>query len=130
MTQPEFTAFVTANPDFTATGFGIDQGYIVGTKEYQARWASERAYLFTLYPQCKYCIEWISNDPKFLNKKDQFGKKMNSKALKGVVEQWLRAQEVHDHYIPQGAFLIAALSEGFVIDKLYKGGPNVFLKKK
>ena len=82
------------------------------------------------YPQFEYCVEWIYNNPKFLKKKDPFGKKRNTAALKGLVEQWLRAEDVSDHYIPQGAFIIAALSEGYVIDEIIKGCPNVYLKKK
>jgi hypothetical protein len=123
-----YIAFVSNYPDITATGLGLDYSYIQGTPEYQARWDSERALLLESYQQCKYCTEWLVNNRKTVKKRDTFGNKRNTKALKGVVEQWLRAKNVPDHYITQGAFIIAAFSEGYVIDEIINGGPNVTLK--
>ena len=121
-TKSEYTAFVTKNTQLTATGYDIDQFYIYGTPEYEIKWASERAILFDLYPQFVHCLNWLATGPELnLNR--------STYSLKGDVERWLKAQGANDHYIPQGAFVLAALSAGYTIAKLQEGGPNVFLKK-
>ena len=122
MTQSQFTAFVTANPDVTTTGYGLDYFFNKDTPKYQERWDYERAELYTLYPMYCHCLNWLATDPVLAPHRTTL-------EFKRDVERWLNAKGISNHYIPQGVFILAALSVGYTIAKLDEGGLNAFLKK-
>ena len=122
--ETDFHQLVNSNADLTATGYGIDvQFYGFGTPQYTNRYASERALLYQLYPQYVHCCDWFETNPKMLLTR------RNTHGFKHDVERWLTGKGVNHNYIPQGAFILAALSNGYQISETFDDSPNVKLKK-
>jgi len=122
--ETDFQQLVNSHPELTATGYGIDvQFYPEGTPEYDSRSASERPLLYQLYPQYAYCCDWLMTKPKMLISR------RNSHGFKHDVERWLTSVGVKHNYIPQGAFILAALTNGYQIRETYDDSPNVRLKR-
>jgi hypothetical protein len=129
MTHNDYNALIDAHPELTATGYGIDYHYIEGTPEYASQWNAERALLYEFYPMLEHCLAWINNNKDLVLDPDCFGRKRNTKMLKGLAEHELFNNGISPRYIPQGTFIIAALSNGYEIDQIEHGGPNVTLRK-
>lgn len=120
----EFQQLVNSHPDLTATGYGIDvQFYPLGTPQYTNRYTSERALLYQLYPQYLNCCDWFETNPKM-----NFTRR-TTYPYKHEAERWLASKNVSDNYIPQGVFILAALSNGYQISKTFADSPDVKLKK-
>jgi hypothetical protein len=121
LTEQEYKEFVNKHPEITATGYGIDQSYRRATlEERESRRNSEREYLINLYPKFVHCVNWLETRPYLDSKRTTYD-------FKHDVERWLVANGVSDKYIPQGAFIIAALWMNYTIAKLDDDGPNVYL---
>ncbi len=113
-----YMKLVNQHPLITATGYGLDEDYIDGTLDYDQKFDYERGYLYTLKPQFDHCIAYLDAHQKLdLDRTTYYHKH--------EVERWLTGKD----YIPQGVFIIAALSKGYQIKKIDGNGPNVYLRK-
>ena len=122
-TEEQYHEIIDQHLAITAAGYGIDESHMyLPCDEYKAIWESERKALFTFYPQYCHCMDYLATK-RYLNRD------RTTYALKQDVEKWLIAKGVPDHYIPQGSFILAALTLGYRINKVILGCPNVTLRR-
>jgi hypothetical protein len=91
MTQEQFQKLIDDNPELTTHGFGINEAEIEARKE-----------LYSKQPEFQFCIDFLTEHPHIENWKHSYN-------LKHDVERFIESTGKTPPWIPQGAFILAAI---------------------
>jgi hypothetical protein len=103
MNTDEYLKLIEELPDLTAHGYGVQRDPYLGST-YKETFKNMREELRDSYDAFNACCDWIDANRTF-----EPG--WSSYTLKHEVENWLRREGKY-RYIPQGAFILAALHKG------------------
>lgn len=103
MTNDDYIKLIEKYPNLTAHGFGIEveRGSKYTVPE---SWDQMRQELINAHKEFEYCSQWIGDFYDLVPGNSAYH-------LKHVVEKWLDEKHMKPDYIPQGAFILAALHE-------------------
>jgi hypothetical protein len=118
MTNYEKT--ILENPAITADGYGIICPEPSTFEERMEEVKKSRAELADYGPAFHKCLEWLETHASF-------NRKSNSYGLKHQVERYFR-DKGESVYVPNGVFILAALSKGYSIESQVAGSPNVMFR--
>ena len=119
MNQFEFLALLEKHPVLTAHGFGVSWR---GPKNDVPTFNEVREDLANSFDAFQACVEWIGMHPDLKRTRTSYG-------FKHDVEKWKSAQGVR-LYVPQGAFILAAIHKGYVIHRIRDSTSARFSKSK
>ncbi len=112
ITQKSFEIIIKNHPEITADGYGIGTPALTASAR-KAQYDSSRKDLATFKTAFETSLKWLDRNPDFARNRTSYG-------LKHEVERTYRGV-----YVPNGAFILAALHKGFRIAEHVPNSPNV-----
>ena len=112
ITQKSFEIIIKNHPEITADGYGIGTPALTASAR-KAQYKSSRKDLATFKEAFETSLKWLDRNPDFARNRTSYG-------LKHEVERTYKGV-----YVPNGAFILAALHKGFRIAEIVPNSPNV-----
>ncbi len=112
ITQKSFEIIIKNHPEITADGYGIGTPALTASAR-KAQYESSRKDLATYKEAFETSLKWLDRNPDFARNRTSYG-------LKHEVERTYRGV-----YVPNGAFILAALHKGHKIAEHVPNSPNV-----
>ena len=112
ITQKSFEIIIKNHPEITADGYGIGTPALTASAR-KAQYKSSRKDLATFKEAFETSLKWLDRNPDFARNRTSYG-------LKHEVERTYKGV-----YVPNGAFILAALHKGFRIAEHVPNSPNV-----
>lgn len=112
VTQKSFEIIIKNHPEITADGYGIGTPALTASAR-KAQYERSRKDLATFKEAFETSLKWLDRNPDFARNRTSYG-------LKHEVERTYKGV-----YVPNGAFILAALHKGFRIAEIVPNSPNV-----
>ncbi len=112
ITPESYKKIIEKHPEITADGYGIGSQPLT-EKARKAEYLRSRRDLLDYREAFETCLTWLDQNPNFARNRTSYG-------LKHEVER-----KFPGVYVPNGAFILAALHRGFQIAEHVPDSPNV-----
>jgi hypothetical protein len=112
ITQKTFEIIIKNHPEITADGYGNGSQPLTESAR-KAQYDTSRKDLATYKEAFETSLKWLDRNPDFARNRTSYG-------LKHEVERTYKGV-----YVPNGAFILAALHKGFKIAEHVPDSPNV-----
>lgn len=112
ITQKAYEIIIKTYPEITADGYGIGTPALTASAR-KAQYDRSRKDLAAYKTAFETSLKWLDRNPDFARNRTSYG-------LKHEVERTYKGV-----YVPNGAFILAALHQGYKIAEHVPNSPNV-----